>query len=352
MGAPRHRFLIGTYTKAGSQGIYACDIDAGTGELGGPALAAAAPNPTFLALSPDQGLVYAVCAGPSWASSFRIDRATGTLVPVQLGGPISGPTPCHIAVDATGTVAVAANYHLALAAAIPTGRNGALGAPRVVAHTGRGSHPTRQDSAHVHSANFSPDGRFVIVCDLGLDRIYSYLLDREAVALVPAAVPFVEAAPGSGPRHFAFGPRGTVGYATNELANTVVAYSYDAPTGRLTPLQTVSVLPEGYAGEATAAEVRIHPNGRFLYASSRGPDTLAVFAIDADSGRLEPVEAVPCGGKGPRNFALSPDGAWLVCAHQDSDTLCSFRVDGATGRLSRIAGTRSVSLPVCVAFLG
>lgn len=352
MGALKHRFLIGTYTKAGSQGIYACDVDSRTGELGGISLAALAPNPTFLALSPDRTLVYAVCAGPAWASSFRIDKETGGLVPVQVGGAIAGPTPCHIAVDPSGTVAVAANYHLALAAAIPLGNTGALGEPRVVAHKGRGSHPTRQESAHVHSTNISPDGRFVIVCDLGLDRIYSYLLDRETIALAPAAVPFVDAAPGSGPRHFAFGPSGTAGYAINELANTLVAYGYDAPTGRLAPLQTISVLPKGYTGEATAAEVKIHPSGRFLYASSRGPDTLAVFAIDPDSGRLEPIETVSCGGKGPRNFSLSPDGAWLVCAHQDSDSLCSFGVDDRTGRLSRVAGTRSVSLPVCVAFLG
>jgi 6-phosphogluconolactonase len=350
MASKTHRLFVGTYTKASSEGIYSLELNAVTGALGAPALAAKAPNPTFLALSPDGGTLYAVCAGPAWASSFRVDPSSPALQPLHQAAAGAGPTPCHIAVDRSGRFAIAANYHLALAAAIPLGPAGALGAPRVVAHAGNGPHPRRQDTAHVHSANFSPDGLFAIVCDLGLDRVYTYRIDEKAVALAPGTPPWIQAAPASGPRHLAFGASGRHAYVINELDNTVVAYSYDAASGSLTHQQCVSVLPAGFSGESTAAEVRVHPNGRFLYGSSRGSDTVAVFAIDATTGNLSVVEVVPCGGKGPRNFTLTPDGAWLVCAHQDSDTLCSFRVDGLSGRLARIPGTASVSMPVCVVF--
>ena len=183
-----YRLLIGTYTRGASRGIYSVLLDAATGALSTPQLAAEAPNPTFLALSPDGTLVYAVCAGDSWASSFRVE-SSGRLTPIQQSAPGSGPTPCHIAVDATGRIAIAANYHLALAAAIPLNPDGTMGVPRVVAHSGKGLHPTRQAAAHVHSANFSPDGRHALVCDLGLDRVYTYGIDRDKVALFPGTPP-------------------------------------------------------------------------------------------------------------------------------------------------------------------
>ena len=345
-----HRIFIGTYTRSGSRGIYSISLDAATGALGAPELAAEAPNPTFIALSPDGGILYAVCAGASWASSFRVDRA-GKLTPIQQDEPGSGPTPCHISVGAEGTIALAANYHLGLAAALPLNADGTLGTPRVVAHDGKGPHPTRQTSSHVHSTYFSPDGRFALVCDLGLDRVYTYALDRERVIMEPGTPPYIAATPGSGPRHLAFGREGMHAYVITELGNTIMVHDYAASNGELSLVQTVSVLPQGFAGESTAAEVCVHPNGRYVYGSSRGPDTIAVFSVEENTGRLSPVEFVPCGGKGPRSFSLSPDGTWLVCAHQDSNTLCSFRVDGATGRLARIPGTIAVSMPVCVQFL-
>ena len=252
--------------------------------------------------------------------------------------------------DGTGRIALAANYHLGQAAAIPLNPDGTFGIPRVVSHSGHGPRPTVQAKPHVHSTNIARDNRFALVCDLGLDRIYTYAIDRESVALVPGAPPFAASAPGAGPRHLVFSRDGGRAYAINELDSTVAAYRYDPATGGLTHLQTVSVVPTGYSGESAAAEVCIHPNGRFLYGSCRGPDVLAVFRIEEASGLLEPVESVPCGGKGPRNFSMSPGGDWLVCAHQVSGTLCSFRVDGGSGRLERIPGAVSVSMPVCALF--
>ena len=351
MGANGHRLYVGTYTRAASRGIYSVELDASSGMLGEPRLAAEAPNPTFLAFSPGRELLYAVCAGPAWASSFRIDAATMRLTPVDQREPGPGPTPCHIAVDMTGAVAVAANYHLGLAAAIPLNADGTLGEPRVVAHSGRGPLPARQEASHVHSANIAPDNRYTIVCDLGLDRIYTYSIYRGTMSLTPGSPPFISTAPGSGPRHLAFDRLGRRAYAINELDNTVVVYDYDPTMGGLSPRQTVPVVPPGQGAGATAAEVAIHPNGRFLYGSSRGADMLAVFAIDGRDGSLSPVETVPCGGRGPRHFSISPDGGWLVCAHQDSDSLCAFALDGKSGRLRRVPGSASVSMPVCAVFL-
>jgi 6-phosphogluconolactonase len=345
-----HRLFVGTYTKGASRGIYSLSLDAFTGKLGAPELAAEAPNPTFLAVSPGREFLYAVCAGPAWVSSFRIDPASHRIAALQQAPPAGGPTPCHVAVDGTGRVGLAANYHLGQAAAIPLSPDGTLGEPRVIAHSGRGPHPDRQTSPHTHSTNFAPDGRFALVCDLGLDRIYTYGVDRETTALKPQVPPYLSTAPGSGPRHLAFGPSGRSAYVINELGNTVVAYGYDPITGMLAERQSVSVLPAGYTGAATAAEVAIHPNGRFLYASCRGCDTLSVFALDARNGELAPIETVPCGGQGPRHFSISPGGRWLVCAHQDSDTLCSFGIDSG-GRLSRVDGSASVPMPVCALFL-
>jgi 6-phosphogluconolactonase len=303
-----------------------------------------------VALSPDSKTLYAVRAGAAWLSSFRVSARSALLAPIQQGEAGTGPTPCHVSVDATGKMALAANYHLGLAAALPLNPDGTFGAARVVAHDGKGPHPTRQTTSHVHSTYFTPDGRFALVCDLGLDRVYTYAIERDEVLLLPGSPPFVTSAPGAGPRHLAFGRDGNHVYVIHELANTIVVYDFTAADGGLTASQTVSVLPPGFTGESTAAEICVHPNGRFVYGSSRGSDTIAVFSVDAKTGQLAPIEFVPCGGKGPRGFGLSRDGAWLVCAHQDSNTLRSFRVDADTGKLTAIAGTVAVSMPVCVVF--
>jgi 6-phosphogluconolactonase len=202
----------------------------------------------------------------------------------------------------------------------------------------------------VHSANPSPDNRFLIVCDLGLDRIFSYALDTATSALTPAEPACVATRPGAGPRHFIFGPEGRHGYALNEIDATLVTYEYAATTGRLTPRSLVSTLPVGFTGAATGAELRLHPSGRWLYASNRGHDSLALFQVDPATGALTPIEWVAAGGCNPRHFTLTPDGAWLICCHQDSDTIGVFRIDPASGRLSAQPGPVHVSMPVCAVF--
>jgi len=283
-------------------------------------------------------------------AAFNVNAGAGTLAAIPKPVAASENGPAYVAIDRTGRTLVVADYHDAVVAAVAVRDDGSVGEPRAIRHFGRGPHPSRQTKSHPHSTMISPDNRFVLACDLGLDRIYSYRLDAERAALGPADPPFVAVEPGSGPRHLAFGRDGLHAYAINELSNTLVAYAYDPGRGSLSPLQTVSTLPPDFRGESTAAEVRVHPNGRFAYGSNRGHDSIALFAVDPATGLLTARGTIPAGGATPRNFALSPDGAWLVCAHQDSDTLCSFRVDPDRGSLTRIGGTVPVPMPVCVVF--
>ena len=345
-----HLIFLGTYTRNGSKGIYTVRLDDATGALTPPNLAAEANNAPWITFSPDKKYLYAVSETASQAIGFAVDAQNAKLTPLPATPSPAARPPSHLAVDATGRTLLAANYAEGYVESLPIRPDGTLGAPVKIQHTGKSVNHDRQSQPHVHSVTPSPDNRFVIVCDLGLDKIFSYALDPAAAKLSPAKTPFVVAAPGAGPRHFKFGTDGKHGYAINEMANTVAVYDYAASTGMLSLRQTLPTLPADFKGENTCAEVRVHPNGKFLYGSNRGHDSLAVFGIDAHTGMLTPVEITPSGGKVPRNFALSADGKWLVCAHQDSNNLVVFRIDPATGRLTRTAHEAVVPACVCVLF--
>ncbi len=228
--------------------------------------------------------------------------------------------------------------------------DGTLGAPNSIVHVGTGPDPKRQEKPHTHSVTLSPDNRFVIAVDLGLDKIFSYALDPAAAKLTLATPPVAATVPGAGPRHFKFSTDGRHGYAINEMGGSITAYDYDAATGALTPLQTISTLPPKFTGLKWNAEIRVHPNGKFLYGSNRTHDSLAVFAIAPATGRLTLVEIVPSGSQNPRNFNLSPDGQWLVCGHQDTDVVTVFKVDLTTGHLTLTKHTAQVPSAVCILF--
>jgi 6-phosphogluconolactonase len=349
--ASSHTLFLGTYTRTGgSRGIYSLRLDGDTGALTVPVLAAEATDPAWLALTPDRKFLYAIHGSQAQAIGFAVDGAGAKLTPLPaVASPEANP-PSHLAVDATRRVLLAANYRDGYISAIPIRPDGTLGAPNIIRHEGKGPHPTRQEQPHPHSFTLSPDNRHAIVCDLGLDKIFSYALDPASAKLTPASPPFVATAPAAGPRHFKFSVDGRHAYAINELASTLAAYDYDAARGALTPRQSISTLPADFKGANTTAEVRVHPNGKFLYGSNRGHDSIAVFAIDGTTGRLSPIETVASGGKTPRNFALSPDGRWLVCGHQDTPVITVFRVDAATGRLTRTEHTAAVPVCVCVLF--
>lgn len=350
--------FIGTYTPAGgaSRGIYSVRLDPATGALSEPVLAAATPNPTFLAWHPDGQILYAlsesgtVSGKPGGAlTAYRPDAATGALTPLNTE-PTGGISLAHVDIDATGRTAVVVSYHGGQVASFPLRPDGSLG-PRAsrLTHSGQlGPNTKRQDKPHPHSVTFSPDNRFGYVCDLGLDRIYHYGLDATAATLTPAGE--TASAPGAGPRHSKFSADGKYFYVINELNSTVAVYTVATANGALTSSQIISTLPAGFDGENICAEIRLSADGDFVYGSNRGHDSLAVFARAPATGRLTLVEIVPCGGSHPRNFNLSPDGRWLVCANKDSNNLTVFARDAATGRLTRTTQTLAVPQAVCVLF--
>ncbi len=349
---------VGTYTKAGSKskGIYAYRFNSGSGEITSLGLAAETANPSFLAVHPNHRFLYAVNEVSSEkgeksgaVTSFSIDRATGKLTLLN-DVASKGADPCYITVDKTGKYALIANYTGGSIAVFPVGDDGHLGdASSFIQHTGHGPNPQRQDAPHAHSIDLSPDNRFAIVDDLGLDETLAYKFDSGKGSL--AGPNIAKASPGAGPRHFTFHPNGKFGYVIDELSSTVSVFSYDAATGGLNPLQTISTLPKDFTGENTDAEVEVHPSGKFLYASNRGHDSIAVFAIDPKRGTLTLVENAPDPGKTPRNFEIDPSGKMLFVANQNSDNVVIFRIDQHTGHLEPTGKVLEVGQPVCVKFV-
>ena len=372
VGSPSDEWImyVGTYTRAPSKGIYAYRFRSATGEVtplaaaGLPAvasaevgLAAETENPSFLAVHPNQRFVYAVNEVSRYegqeagsVSAFAIDRATGAL---RLLNRVSsrGGSPCHLSIDRSGKWLFAANYGGGSVAAFPVRGDGTLGeATAFVQHDGSSVNRARQSGPHAHAAVVSPDNRFVLAADLGLDRIFTYPLDASAGGLATTDPAFTAIAPGSGPRHLAFRPDGQFVYVLNEMLSTVGAFRYDPARGTLAALQTLSTLPEGFSGENSGAEIAAHPSSRFLYTSNRGHDSIAIFRSDAAKGTLTAVDRVSTQGKTPRNFAIDPSGRFLIAANQNSGTLVIFRIDQQTGNLTPTGASVQVPSPVCVAF--
>ncbi len=354
---PSLLIYLGTYTPAGgnSRGIYSVRLDPATGALSEPVFAAAASNPTFLALRPDGQTLYALTesgtvggkpGGGLAAFHFNADGSLNLLNIVPSGS----INLSHVNIDATGSTAAVISYSGSQLASFPIAPDGSLGpAASLITHQGQlGPNAKRQEKAHPHSITFSPDNRFLYVCDLGLDRIFQYKFDPATAQLM--AIGETASAPGAGPRHSKFSADGKFLYVINELNSTIAPYAVDATTGGLTALPAVSTLPAGFSGESICAEIRLSPDGRFVYGSNRGHDSIAVFARDAAQGTLTAVEIVSCGGKHPRNFNLSPDGHWLVCANRDTDNVVVFRVDPASGRLTATGHEAKVPQAVCVLF--
>jgi 6-phosphogluconolactonase len=356
--ASQYLVYIGTYTNnAGSKGIYVYRFDPKTGNLEPGGLAAETANPSFLALHPNGRFLYAVSETSNFngeksgaVTAFSIDRGTGRLTPLNQVAS-RGTSPCHLRVDATGKMLVVANYGSGSTAAMPIHDDGSLGeAAGFVQHTGTGPIRQRQRGPHAHSANYSPDNRYAVVADLGIDKLLVFRIDPAKATLEAHDPPSFSVAPGSGPRHFTFHPNGRFGYVINEISSTVTALAWDRKRGAFSELQTHPTLPAEFKGQNSTAEVQVHPSGRFLYGSNRGHDSLAVFAIGGD-GRLKPQGHVPTRGRTPRNFGIDPAGDWLIAANQNSNNLVVFRVDKKTGALKPNGQTVEVGAPVCVRFL-
>ena len=347
------RVYVGTYTRddTGSEGIYQADLDVASGELTVQRVAARADNPSFLALSEGGDYLYAVSevsdvgGAPQGATAaYRVAADGGlTLLGQQLTGAAG---PCHVAVHPSGALAFSANYGGGALTMYRCTAAGALSERLLTLHhEGSSVNPERQQEPHPHSVNLSPDGSYLYVPDLGIDRIAIYRIDVAAGTLTAAGS--VVMVPGAGPRHFTFHPRGRVAYAINELASSITALAYDAASGGLTEIHTVSTLPDGFSGSSHCADIHVHPNGRFVYGSNRGHDSIAIFAVGGD-GRLDPVGHESTQGSTPRNFTLDPSGSLLLAANQRSDTIVTFRVDPESGALQPTGHRAAVPSPVCL----
>lgn len=345
-----HLVYFGTYTRdGGSKGIYVSRFDSMSGEVSDPELAAELENPSFVTLHPNGQNLYAVRETDDGSvHAFLIDRETGKLT-AQNSQPTQGAAPCDLQVHPSGQMLAVANYSGGSTIAYRLGPDGALSESSCfIQHEGSSVHE-RQKSPHAHSIEYSPDGRFLLVCDLGKDQVLRYSLDAAAGTFAPSGA--ADLPPGSGPRHIAFHPSGKFCFTVNEIASTVASFQYDAASGEMTLVGVVSTLPDDFTGNNTTAEIRVHPSGRSLYASNRGHNSLALFAIDEATGAVERKANFSTQGETPRCFAIAPGGRYLLAANQGTNNVVVFEVDEPTGELSATGRTLTVGMPVCVDYL-
>jgi 6-phosphogluconolactonase len=344
-------FYIGTYTKPGkSEGVYVSKLDTDTGKLGPVELAGKAPSPSFVALSPDGKYLYAaVESGKGALAAFAVG-AGGKLTALN-EQPAGGDGTCHIWVDATGKNVLAANYGGGSIVCYRTKADGSLGERSAfVQFEGTGPDKGRQEKPHGHAIYTDASNQFVYACDLGTDNVWSFHFDAGKGTLKATEPASGKVPPGGGPRHLAIHPDGRFAYANNEMTLAVTAFSRDTKTGTLTPVQTLPTVPEGTPTKGfSTAEIFCHPNGKWLYTSNRGHDSIAIHAIGAD-GKLTWIEAAPAGVKVPRGFGIDPTGKWLVAAGQADDKIAVLKIDPATGRLTPTGSTAEVGAPVCILF--
>src|ERR1700730_12475664 len=354
---------VGTYTnKSASKGIYVYSFDPGTGKLTSMGVATESEDPSFLAVHPNGKYLYAVneidhfgAQKSGSASAFSIDRKTGKLTLLNQAA-TRGAGPCHISLDKSGKFALVANYDGGSAASFPVHEDGTLGeAADFVQHHGSGVNKERQEGPHAHWIGTSPDNRFALTADLGLDEVLIYRFSSAKGTLTPNAPAYAKLNPGSGPRHLAFHPDSKFAYVLGELDGSVTVFGYKASSGSLLPLQTLSTLStlrKDYSGPKEAAEIAVHPNGKFLYASNRAAiDTISAFSIDPAKGTLKLKNEYPTMGKTPRNFAIDPTGKFLLAANQESNNIVIFRIDSTTGALSPTGEIVEAPAPVCITFL-
>lgn len=349
---------IGTYSQDGSEGVYVQAFDAGSGALTPISAHGEIENPSFLDISPDRRFLYAVGevgqvdGRPGGAvGAFSIDQQSGSLTHLNTESTV-GPGPCHVSVDSSGKYVLVANYGGGSVAILPTRDDGSLGeASDFIQHEGSSVNPNRQKEPHAHSIMVAPGNAHAYAPDLGMDKIMIYKIDHGSGKLVGNEQPFVAVDPGEGPRHFDFHPGGKYAYVITEIGNSIVSYDYDADSGSLVATGSVPTLPADFDGTSHTADIHVHPNGKFLYGSNRGHDSIVICAIDAETGTLEVLGHEKTGGKNPRNFAIDPTGSYLLAANQDTGDIFTFAINGDTGALTKTAHMAKVPRPVCIKFV-
>ena len=342
----------GAYTEppmGRAQGIGIHRYDNETGTLALVSTATGITNPSFLTLSGDGRNLYAVCESDGGAvAAYGRNPKTGELTELNRQ-PSGGNGPCYVSIDASGRYALVANYSSGSVAALPIAGDGSLEpASSVVQHEGSSTNPDRQEGPHAHRIIPTPDGRYVLAVDLGTDEVITYALDTETGRLERRGT--MTTPPGAGPRHVAFSPDGATVYVITELGNTVIACDYDVNTGALTARQTVPTLPNGFDGESFCAHIVVSDDGRFVYGSNRGHDSIVAIAVDDASGELRVVGHTSTEGEFPRHFALDPDGTRLLVANQNTDNVTVMTRDPESGTLTRETVLTGIPSTVCLVF--
>lgn len=348
--AKTYRAYVGSYTsKTDSKGIYQFTFDPATGKMSAYELAGQTQDPSWVIVHPDGKFLYAAneMDKGSTISAFSIEPKSGKLTLLNQQ-PAQGEGPCHLTFDRTGKFLLTANYSTGNAVVYPILADGKLGerTASVTEQGATGPNKKRQDGPHAHWIGASKNNRFVYVADLGLDKIFVYKFDAARGDLTPDDP--VVAKPGTGPRHIAFSADGKFMYLLGELDSAVSVFANEKGTFR--SIQNIPMLPAGFSGRNDAAEIEIHPSGKFLYASNRGHDSFAVYAIDQKKGTLTQVEIVPTGGKEPRHFAIDPTGHFLLAENQNTNQIVEFRIDQSEGKLTPTGETLLTPSPICISF--
>jgi 6-phosphogluconolactonase len=351
----KYLVFVGTYTtKTESKGIYAYEFDADTGRLTPKGLAAETPDPSWVAVHPGGKYLYAAneAGKASTVSAFAVDVKSGKLTLLNQM-PSLGEDPCYLSFDKTGKYVLVANYSSGTIAVFPILAEGRLGEHTAMVKDAGATGPNKkhQEGPHAHWIETSPDNRFVLVADLGLDEVLVYKLDATSGTLTPNEPAFARLKAGSGPRHAVFYPNGKFVFAVSELSSTATSFAYDVKKGTLKETGTASTLPPGFSGRNDVAETAVHPNGKFLYVSNRGNDSIAILSIHPGNRTLAPAGGIPTGGKEPRHFAIDPSGKYLLAENQFSNNIVVFKIDPATGGLTPTGQVVEVPSPVDIAFL-
>ncbi|RFU64865.1 lactonase family protein [Peribacillus glennii] len=341
---------IGTYTKGDSEGIYAFTLDTENGMLSKTSLAARLENPTYVTVSKDNRNLFAVVKedASGGAAAYSLDEQTGELSLIN-SKVTEGASPCHIDVDRAKRNIVTANYHRGTVESYTIeNEEGSLNATgSVIQHEGTGPDKERQEKPHVHYSGFTPDERYIAVVDLGTDRIVTYRLSDGKLTEVQS----LNVKPGSGPRHLVFHPNGKYAYAMTELSNEVIVLAYNREEGSFEELQYISAIPNDFTENSQGSAIRISNDGRFVYAGNRGHDSIALFAVNQDSGELAFIEHTSTEGNWPRDFEIDPTGKFVVASNQESHNLVLFSRNEETGKLALLQSDITVPYPVCVTFL-
>lgn len=346
---------VGTFSERGSQGIYVLQFDRTTGKLTELQTVSGKESPSFLEVHPNGKYLYAVYREGMTKEdkngtviAYSIDQATGKLTKINEQSS-EGSGPCHVSLDSKGRFAYVSNYGGGNLAVYPVNKDGSLDKPSdVVQHEGGSVNQNRQTAPHMHSIIPTRNGKFIYASDLGIDKIMIYKVNHKTGKLSAAQSPFIESTPGSGPRHFALHPGGNLAFSAEELSSTIASFKVNKSTGALKQVARVNMLPDDFNGNNSAADIHVSPDGKFVYASNRGHDSLVIYAIDPDSGKLTFAGHEGTRGEHPRNFCIDNKGAYIFVANRDNDNVVVFKRDTASGKLTYTGEEASIPAAVCI----